>query len=52
MTERDEQGRFVEQGPDEGFDEEEAKRNGDEYGSHAAWQKHRQEIIEKYGKNE
>jgi hypothetical protein len=50
MTERDEKGRFKCQGPNR-FDEEEAKEMGEEHGSNAAWEKHRQEIMEEFDIN-
>jgi len=45
MTERDEKGRFVTQGPSEGFDEEEGKGAAEEH----SWSNKREENLKRLG---
>ena len=45
MTERDKNGRFVSQGPSEGFDEEKAKETAEEH----SWNSRRKQTLKRFG---
>lgn len=45
MTERDEKGRFVSQGPNEGFDEEQGRETAEEH----SWNNKRKENLKRLG---
>ncbi len=45
MTERDKNGRFVSQGPSEGFDEKEAKETAEEH----SWNNRRKQTLKRFG---